>query len=300
MSKTTDHLSPPGTVGSTGRRREVVVVAAVAVLVLVTAAIVVWWNLGGEDTTTATAPSTTAPPAGAEQTTTEAPATTERPTTTTGAPSAADALEPFLTAAATLDTRLEAAATAINGGGPPWSEVTSDMASAVQGADLEAVAKTVPAGLPHDLLQAVILVYSDLSSRRHAMESFTYPSAHPRTTSELLTELGYGHAAADRFDDDLADLRSLVGSAPPVGVVSSDSRAAAEALLYVQFVELANGGCDSRGGAVFTELPPLDWNASTPASPDIGIPEWDGHVGGIEFSADHNPNGTWDIVIWAC
>lgn len=68
----------------------------------------------------------------------------------------------------------------------------------------------------------------------------------------------------------------------------------------MEFVELANGGCDSRGGAVFPDLPPLDWIASTPESPDIGIREWDGHIGSIEFSADLDSTGTWDIEIWAC
>jgi hypothetical protein len=65
----------------------------------------------------------------------------------------------------------------------------------------------------------------------------------------------------------------------------------------VKFVELANGGCDSRGGVVFPTLPGLDWIPSTPDSPGIGIPEWDGHVGYIEFSADLTAAGTWDIQI---
>jgi hypothetical protein len=300
MSKTTGHLLPPGTVGHNGRRRQqVVVVAAAAVAVLVTAVIVVWLNRGEDMATTATAPSTTTPAASAEQTTTEAPTTTERPTTTVGA-SAADALQPFFAAATTLDTQLHAAATAINGGGPPWTGVSQEMADAVQAAALEPVAATVPAGLSRDVLQSVILVYSDLSSRRHAMASFSSAPNLPYEPIDPLAELANGHAAAVRFDDDLADLRSLAESTPPVTVAPPDSRAAAEALIYVQYVELTNGGCDSRGGAVFTRLPALDWTPSTPDSPDIGIPEWDGHVGGIEFSANYNPNGVWDIVIWAC
>jgi hypothetical protein len=215
------------------------------------------------------------------------------------APSAADVLEPFFTAAATLDTQLHAAATAINGGGPPWTSVSQEMADAVQAAALEPVAETIPAGLPRDVLQSVILVYSDLSSRRHAVESFASAPDLPYQPIDPLAELANGHAAAVRFDDDLADLRSLAQSSPPVTVAPPDSRAAAEALIYVRYVELANGGCDSRGGAVFTHLPALDWNASdTPAGE--GIPSWDGHIGGIQFSADHRPDGTWDILINAC
>jgi len=68
----------------------------------------------------------------------------------------------------------------------------------------------------------------------------------------------------------------------------------------VKFVELANGGCDSRGGVVFPTLPELDWIPGTPTSPDLGLPEWDGHVGDVEFSADLTAAGTWDIQFWAC
>jgi hypothetical protein len=174
------------------------------------------------------------------------------------------------------------------------------MADAVQAATLEPVAHAVPAGLPPDLLQSVILVYSDLSSRRHALQSFATAPDFPYQPIEALEELRNGHAAAARFDDDLAALRSLAETTPPVTMAAPDSRAAAEVLLYVRFVELANGGCDSRGGEVFPQLPALDWVPSSPDSPEIGIPEWDGHVGGIEFSAEPTAAGTWNILIWAC
>lgn len=298
MTKTTGTLVPPGTVaGSNHRRRwRGIVLAAAAVGVLVTAGTVAWLSGGDSEdaTTSATAPSTAPPAVSDERTTTEAPTTTAADAT------AADVLEPFLAAAATLDTQLRTAATTINGGGPPWTEVSQEMADAVQAASLEPVANAVPAGLPHDLLQSVILVYSDLSSRRHAMESFATAPDLPHEPIDPLAELGNGRAAAARFDDDLTALRSLAASTPPVTIAAPDSRAAAEALLYVKFVELANGGCDSRGGEVFPQLPALDWIPSTPESPDIGIDEWDGHVGGIEFTADLTAAGTWDIVIWAC
>lgn len=83
-------------------------------------------------------------------------------------------------------------------------------------------------------------------------------------SADLLVELGNGHAAAARTDGDLAALRSLAESTPPVTIAAPD------------------------------------WIASTPESPDIGIPEWDGHIGSIEFSAELNSTGTWDIEIWAC
>jgi hypothetical protein len=298
VSKSTGLLDPPGTVGGSNHKRpwRAIVLAATAAVVLATAGTVAWMSGGdSEDATTSATALSTAPPAVSDEQT-----TSEQPTTTVPHATAADVLEPLLAAAATLDAQLDTAATTINGGGPPWTGVSQEMADAVQAADLAPVANAVPAGLPHDLLQSVILVYSDLSSRRHAMQSFATAPDLPHEPIDLLAELGNGHAAAARFADDLAALRSLAESTPPVTIAAPDSRATAEALLYVKFVELANGGCDSRGGAVFPHLPALDWSPSAPDSPDIGITERDGHVGGVEFSADLTAGGAWDIVIWAC
>jgi hypothetical protein len=297
MSRTTVDLTPEGPVGNARTRRRLVIgVTATMAMILATVGMVAWLTGGDDDTTTAgTAPSTAAPAMTADQT------TTEPQTTTALEPSAADVLTPFLAAAETLDAQLRAAATAINAGGPPWTGVSQEMADAVQAAALEPVAETIPPGLPDDLLQSVILVYSDLSSRRHAIESFSSAPDLPHQPIDLLAEVANGHAAAARFDDDVAALRSRAESTPPVTIGRSDSREAAETLLLVRFVELANGGCDSRGGSVFPELPSLDWiSSAAPDAPDIGVPDWDGHVGGIEFSADLGPDGTWEITIWAC
>jgi hypothetical protein len=68
------------------------------------------------------------------------------------------------------------------------------MADAVQAANLEPVARSVPAGLPHDLLQSVILVYSDQSSRRHAMQSFARAPDFPHQPIDPLEEIGRSHA----------------------------------------------------------------------------------------------------------
>jgi hypothetical protein len=292
VSETTDVLLPPdtGEEGSGhGRRRRVVVLAAAATAVLVVAGLVAWLSgdAGEEASTTATAPPAVS----------DSAAPIDAPATTVPEASAADALEPFLAAATTLDAQLRAAATAINAGGPPWTEVSQEVADAVQAADLEPVASAVPAGLPPELLQSVVLVYSDLSSRRHAMASFETAPDLPYEPIDLLDELGNGHAAAARFDADLAALRSLAESTPPVTVAAPDSRAAAETLLHLQYVELANGGCDSRGGAVFPDLPAIDW---IPSSSGAGTPERDGHIDGIPFSAELTAAGTWDIVLWAC
>lgn len=239
-------------------------------------------------------------PTGPSPTTTGQATATSTATPTTSRPSAVEGLAAFLSAAASLDEQLHDAAAAINAAGPPWAGVGPEVVRLVTTADLAPVARAIPPGLPHDLQQSVILVYSDLSSRRHALTSFeSTPLAPPHDSTEgLLRELGKGHAAAARFDADLAATRALAAQTPPITAVPKDSRLVAEVLLRVQYVDIGNGGCDSRGGLVVTELPEIGWGAVA------WNPDGDGTIGrgdaAIDFTADLRPDGTWDVQVMAC
>ncbi|MFG1913136.1 hypothetical protein [Kribbella sp. NPDC048928] len=221
-----------------------------------------------------------------------APANT--PTTAPGR-SAAAALAPFFTRADALDRQLKAAAAAINAAGPPWTAADPAVERKVRAADLQPVAAPIPAGMKHDLQQSVVLVLSDLASRRAALTSFqNMPPGTPHSgTANLLSELRRGHVAAARFDRDLAAARSMASVSSPIAVVPRDSRLVAEVLLLVRYVETANAGCDSRGGAVITHLPAITWGAV----PDS--PEADGTAGGIAFDAAFERNA-WTIDLHAC
>lgn len=271
----------------------VALVAAVTVLAL----------RGGE-TATPSGPAPTASPTPNESPTaspTQAPSPSPAEEPTQRGPSAADDLEPFFAAAATLDQQLKAAATAINATGPPWEEITPDVAGKVRAADLEPVSGAIPAGLPHDLQESVFLVLSDLASRRMAMESFTAVGPvlpddvdTDQTNQKLLADLRNGHAAAVRFDGDLAAAQALAADTPPVAPVPTRSPLTAEKLVLVEYVRVANAGCNARGGAVFTELPEVVWRSV----PDL--PEAEGTVDGTEFNADLRPDGTWEIHLFVC
>lgn len=249
---------------------------------------------GGTASPTTSGSATTSPTQGTSSSPTEEP--TQRRA------SAADALGPYFEAAATLDQQLQAAAAAINATGPPWERISDDVASKVRAADLGPVSHAIPAGLPHDLQQSVILVLSDLTSRRMAMESFASVGpvlpedsdvAH-LTTAQLLVELQDGHAAAVRFDGDLASARALAAATAPITPVPARSRLTAEVLILVEYVRVANAGCDARGGAVFTALPEVTWRSV----PDQ--PEAEGTVDRIWFNADLRSNGTWEVYLFAC
>ncbi|HET6986053.1 MAG TPA: hypothetical protein VFI00_05525 [Kribbella sp.] len=214
---------------------------------------------------------------------------------TTRSPSASDPLARFFSAATRLDEQLQVAEASINAAGPPWTTVTPRIADLVTAAELGPVAHAIPAGLPSDLRTAVILTYSDLSSRRHALSSFAYAGAHEgRTSAGLLRELGNGHPAAARFDRDLAATRALASESAPIAAVPKSSRQTADVLLLVQYVDTANGGCDSRGGTVVTELPPIAWHQEETE------PYRDGTIGGIWFTAGLGSHDEWQVSLSAC
>jgi hypothetical protein len=277
------------------RRRRLAVLLAVAALILCAVALLKPW--AGDAPSSPTGQPTAAPRATVEPTATSLPTTTPRSTRT---PSAAARLAPFLSAAGRLDGQLREASTAIGAAGPPWTSISPGLARTVTAADLRPVARRIPPGLPQQLQEAVILVYSDLSSRRHAMDAFDVagPFEPPRGAGQTATAAGSadlrnGRVATARFPSDLAALRSLAATFPPPAAVSRDSHAAAEVLLQTRYVELANAGCGAHGGAVVPNLPTVVWrHIPAPAGPA------DGRIGGIEFIADFDR--TWHVELKAC
>jgi hypothetical protein len=167
------------------------------------------------------------------------------------------------------------------------------------------VARQIPAGLDRELLRRVLLVYSDLSSRRMAMSPITHagqgvvvlPRSGPTLTSpsawEILDALGNGHAAAARFESDYAALRGLAAITPPFARQGDRSRAAAEVDVRVAYVDLANGGCAGTGGEVFTRLQPLQWRSG-------GGDRWTGTINGVAFQAVYRYGGWWRVSLDAC
>lgn len=290
--------------GSGAGRPPLIIIATMLAVALVVTVIAVLTLRDDESATRpATAPTpTTSGSLVASPTQRPAPSPSDEPTRPQ--PSAADALDTFFTAAVRLDQQLKTAAAAINANGPPWKRITAEVAGTVQAADPGPASRAIPAGLPHDLQQSVILVLSDLTSRRLAMQSFTAVGpvfsdgtdvAH-RTTEQLLDELANGHAAAARFDGDLAAARARAADTAPIAAVPSRSRLTAEVLVLVKYVHLVNAGCDARGGVVLPTLPEVVWR-SVPH-----LPEAEGTVGPhrLAFNADLRPNGTWDVYLLAC
>lgn len=265
--------------------RTALVVAVVTTSLLAVALSVTVAVLLGRDSTTTT-PATPASPS--------APTTTVTPRERE--PGGTDALDAFLGAAETLDAQLRAAAAAINGTGPPWNEITDQVAASVQAADISRVARTIPAGLPDELRRLVFTAYSDLVSRRAAMESFAYPyvvpDPPPPGLPDLVQELANGAPAAARFPTDLGLVEQTAATTSGFTPAPDTSRDAAEVVLLVRYVEGGNFGCGSRGGFILTSLPPIVWKSDSTGT--VGAPP-----NAVEFEAQQTGDG-WEVTIFAC
>lgn len=248
--------------------------------------------------TTTTVPAATSLPPRARTTTlppgSPAPPMTAAPTTTQPGGSAYDQLVTFAQAAENMDQKLRHAAELINSVGPPWtSPLPAGVVSSVEAAKPEAVATTIPYGLPHDLQRQAILVYSDLVSRRDAMRwfgtaGFPYDEPNPEMQQELLAALANGAPAAARFSTDLSELMSAAKASKPFSLALATSRDAAELLLLIEWTDGVNGGCASTGGMVITTLPTIIWTDNA-----------NGTISGVAFNANL-VNGSWQVTIQAC
>jgi hypothetical protein len=174
--------------------------------------------------------------------------------------------------------------------------------AALKALDTTAAARAIPGGMPAELLRRVLLVYSDLVSRSRSLTAVLRYSSLPalptggQDARDVLRCLGNGAPAAARFDADLASARALAEATQPVTVAPPDSRATAEVAVRVSFTDLANSGCGSCGGEVFTRLPTLIWQPKD--EPYVG--HSDGTVNGIRFRANYQAGRGWDVMIWAC
>jgi hypothetical protein len=211
-------------------------------------------------------------------------------------------LAPFFTAARAADTRIRAAAQAIDRGGIGRSTIhfdrsIRDLLKASFPAD---AAAAIPAGLDPDLLRAVLRVHSELVARSAAfnrVDEFVYEPV-PRTdrrSLELLNGFAAGSGIARRYPADLAALRELATASPPIRPARPDSRQAAERALHLAMISEANSGCGGNGGAVYTTLRPITWKTITT---DYG--RFDGTIAWIMFTAKYMPSTGWKVELNAC
>lgn len=217
-------------------------------------------------------------------------------------PSAADRLATFLTAADRADSQIRTAAALVNAGiGEQTIAFTPHTVAAVLATDVHALAGTIPGAMPARLQQQVLLVFSELTSRRDALTAILdYQHEQiPRDSDAarfLIRRLGNAAPAAARYPADLAATRRLAAALPPIAAVAPDSRASAAIAVQAEYIMGMNGGCASAGGWLETAPVPLVWKQGV----DYLGQRTDGTIGGLVFRADYRPGHGWQVFINAC
>jgi hypothetical protein len=281
-----------------GRRAWQLIVGAIVLVALAAAIGFVAGRGSGSDqqvstaTTEATAESTT--PATADSTVPETGYTAPPQT-------AARDLDGFLTLARAADQSLTEAAARINAS-TTATDITYDdrTVGLLTFAAPSSLARSLPPGMPDQLQQAALLVYSDLVSRWAAMSAGPCPhdaGTHPRSQYDENHCFVEGAAAAARTDGDIAALDHLAGSTPKFTIPAQDSRPAEELAARANSIDLQNLGCANVGGVVVTELIPIVWQTQ-PSGDDRG--DWQGTVGEIPFRGTYDQARGWVIEIRAC
>ena len=282
--------------------RLVAVVVALVVTAVVVALVLVarGTGSGGPSGAQATTPgsTTSSPPTTPSATSTSsAPSlptqTTTSAVTTPAAPSAYDQLAPFFAAARRMDEQLHTAAANINAAGPPWYVLDESVAQSVRAANFENVRTTIPGGMDPALLRQVLVVYSELLSRRAAMTGFqtahgfeSVPPLPPgvesgSSTEALLSQLKNGAEAAARFEGDLSAARATARATPPFAKAALGSRADMEVVLLSEWLRKGNFGCGATGGGILrVPLPPIHWESAS-----------SGTINGLPFDIRLEPNG---------
>jgi hypothetical protein len=246
----------------------------------------------------------TAPPAGGGTTPSSRPTQSSTRATTPPAPTAAGQLAAFIAAAAHADYLLHHAAALVNGDiGATSMRFTPATLAAIRQLDNAPTAHAIPAGLPTELLGAVLAVYGDLSSRTAAFSgvlmygnSLQMLPIGGHDAKEVLRGLHNGSSAAARFEADLAAVGAHAQQTPPLTIAPPNSRAAAELALRVRSIDNRNFCSEEFGGWAPTVLAPVIWSPST----DLHSGHYEGTIGGIRFQAGYTAEHGWKIIIYAC
>ncbi len=225
---------------------------------------------------------------------------TTPPTTAARTPTATAQLQPFLDLAAAADRDLAEAAQRINAATTEETITYDERTVELLDVDFRALGNAVPAGMPAELEQSALLVYSDLVSRWGSLAGGDCPSSvGTRPRSEYTDNLCFvnGAPAAARFDGDLAALVAVADRTAAFVAAAPDSRAAEALAARIDSVDLRNLGCANTGGFVATEPITVTWDPSPGME---NFPDWEGTVDGIPFYGVYDADTGWEIWINAC
>lgn len=243
-------------------------------------------------TTTAQGISETSTTTSAPTSTTSTVATT---TTTQPEPTAEDSLSDFFDDAQILDDEIASAAQVFNNGFNPEAGTISPQAvDAIGVLSAEALFRSIPPGIPRELRTAALAVYADMASRIASLAGAARYVGYDEGVPAAYQCLRNGRNSKARLAQHLEILRMLAAESPPIEIKPRDSIEGGVLAVHREIIRLMNWGCDSCGGANYTNPVAVNWKTKIIADSSGHDPDWE-----LPFTATYDGD-KWIIETPAC
>lgn len=194
-----------------------------------------------------------------------------------------------------MDEAIASAAQVFNNGfNPEAGTVSPEAVDAISLLSAEALFRSIPPGIPRELRTAALAVYADMASRIASLAGAARFTGYDEGVDAAYECLRSGRNSNARLPQHLEHLRMLASTYPPIETKSPDSIEAGVLAVHREIIRLMNWGCDSCGGANYTNPVEVNWKTRTITDPPGGDPDWE-----LPFTATYDGD-SWIIETPAC
>lgn len=201
----------------------------------------------------------------------------------------------FFNEAQILDDEIASAAQVFNNGFNPEARTISPEAFDVIGVlSAEALFRSIPPGIPRELRTAALAVYADMASRIASLAGAARYIGYNDGVDAAYQCLRNGRNSNARLADHLENLRILAAEYPPIETKPRNSIEGGVLAVHQEIVRIMNWGCDSCGGANYTNPVDVNWKTHIITDASGHDPDWE-----LPFTATYDGD-SWIIEIPAC
>jgi hypothetical protein len=218
------------------------------------------------------------------------------PTSTTQPePTAEDSLSRFFDEVQILDEAIASAAQVFNNGfNPEAGTISREAVEAIGGLSGEALFRSIPPGIQRELRTEALVVYADMTSRIASLAGAARSASYNDFVDIAHECLRHGRNSKARLPQDLERLRMSAATYPPIEIESPESIEAGVLAVHQEVIRLMNWGCDSCGGAIYTNPVDVNWKTRIITDPAGDDPDWK-----LPFTATYDGE-SWIIETPAC
>lgn len=216
-------------------------------------------------------------------------------TTTQSEPTAVDSLSGFFVEVQILDAEIASAAQVFNNGfDPEAGTISAEAVDAIGDLSAEELFRSIPPGIPRELRTAALAVYADMASRIASLAGAVRYVGYGEGVDAAYQCLRNGRNSKARLGQHLENLEMLAAEYPPIDVKPRNSIEGGVLAVHREIIALMNWGCDSCGGANYTNPVDVNWKTKIITDPSGHDPDWE-----LPFTATYDGD-RWIIETPAC